>query len=154
MMNRIDELLEKYYAGNSSLLEEKELKTYFNSGNINAKYEKYSPIFRAIENEKSVSSPQKEAYTIKRIPFRRRALYAVSGVAAACLLVLSVVRFQGSQDDYMILNGKRINDSEKAREYANGKLEKSLGVIHRSLEAYKDNAAVTERLNEIESQLK
>lgn len=153
-MNRIDELLEKYFAGKSSLLEEKELKAYFNSGNINAKHEMYSPVFRAFENEKTVSYPQKEVYTIKRISFRRRALYAVSGVAAACLLVLSIARFQGSQDDYMILNGKRINDSEKAREFANAKLEKSLSVIHRSLGANKDNAAVAERLNEIESQLK
>ncbi len=153
-MNRIDELLEKYFAGKSSLSEEKELKVYFNSGNVKLEHEIYSHVFRAFENEKSVSYPQKEAYTIKRIPFRRRLLYVVSGVAAACLLVVSVVRFQNSQDDYMILNGKRINDSEKAREYANAKLEKSLSVIHRSLDAYKNNEAVSERISEIESQLK
>ena len=153
-MNRIDELLEKYFAGNSSLSEEKELKAYFNSGNINAGHEMYLPVFRAFENEKAINYPQKEVYTIKRISFRRRALYAVSGVAAACLLLLSVARFQNTQDDYMVLNGKRINDPQKAREFANAKLEKSLSVIHRSLDAYKDNAAVAERLNEIESQLK
>lgn len=153
-MNRIDELLEKYFAGKSSLSDEKELKAYFNSGNINAAHEMYSPVFRAFENEKAVSYPQKETSVVKMVPFRRRLLYTVSGIAAACLLVLSVARYQGSQDDYMILNGKRINDSEKAREFANAKLEKSLSVIHRSLDAYKDNVAVTERLNEIESQLK
>lgn len=153
-MNRIDELLEKYFAGKSSLSEEKELKAYFNSGNINAKHEMYSPVFMAFENEKAVSYQQKETSVVKMVPFRRRLLYTVSGIAAACLLLLSVIRFQNTQDDYMVLNGKRINDPQKAREFANAKLEKSLSVIHRSLGANKDNAAVAERLNEIESQLK
>ena len=98
--------------------------------------------------------PQNETYTIKRISFRRRVMYTVSGIAAACLLVVTIVRFQANTDDYMVLNGKRINDPEKAREYANAKLEKSLSVVHRSLDAYKDNKLVAERLSEIENQLK
>ena len=153
-MNRIDELLEKYFAGTSSLSDEKELKAYFNSGSVDAVHEMYSPVFRAFENEKTVIYPQKEPVVLKSVSLRRRILYTLSGVAAACLLVLSVARFQNTQDDYMIVNGKRINDPEKAREFANAKLEKSLSVIHRSLDAYKDNAAVAKRLNEIENQLK
>lgn len=153
-MNRIDELLEKYFAGTTSLSEEKELKTYFNSQKISASHQMYSPVFAAFENEKTVKCPQQETVVVKTVSFRRRIFYTVSGVAAACLLVLSVVRFQNTPDDYMIVNGKRINDSEKAREFANAKLEKSLSVIHRSLDAYKDNAVVAKRLNEIENQLK
>ncbi|MGC3978973.1 MAG: hypothetical protein QM751_12555 [Paludibacteraceae bacterium] len=52
------------------------------------------------------------------------------------------------------MKGKRINNSETAREYANAKVEKSLNVIHKSLEAYKDNAEVQEKLKEIENQVK
>ncbi len=153
-MNRIDEILEKYFAGSSSLTEEKELKTYFASQDVKPEHEKYVHIFRAYEKEKSVTYPQNETYTIKRISFIRRVMYTVSGIAAACLLVITIVRFQANTDDYMVLNGKRINDPEKARKYANAKLEKSLSVVHRSLDAYKDNKLVAERLSEIENQLK
>jgi len=154
MMNRIDEILEKYFAGSSSLTEEKELKTYFTSQDVKPEHEKYVHIFRAYEKEKNATYPQNATYTIKRISFKRRFMYTVSGIAAACLLVITVVRFQANTGDYMILKGKRINDPEKAREYANAKLEKSLSVVQRSLDAYKDNKQVAERLNEIENQLK
>ena len=69
-------------------------------------------------------------------------------------LILFTIGIQQSPNDYLIINGKRINDSEKAREFANAKLEKSLSVVKRNLAVYSDNAEIQQKLKEIENQLK
>lgn len=153
-MNRLDEIIEKYFAGNSSLEEELELKNYFSSTNIETQHKKYIPLFRAFEKEQNISYTQNKTYEIKKHPLWIRSIYILSGVAAACLLLVTLVRFQLNTEDYMVVNGKRINDSKMARDFANAKLEKSLNVVYRNLDAYKNNKIVADRLKEIEIQLK
>lgn len=48
---KIDELLEKYFAGETSLDEENVLKEYFNQPMISERYEKYVVHFRFIDSE-------------------------------------------------------------------------------------------------------
>ncbi|MGC3978972.1 MAG: hypothetical protein QM751_12550 [Paludibacteraceae bacterium] len=56
-MKRIDELLEKYIAGTTSLPEEKELKTYFNSNEVKTEHKRYLPLFMAFQFEKETIAP-------------------------------------------------------------------------------------------------
>ncbi len=154
-MNRTEELLKKYFAGESSLSEEKELKGLFASGNISAEHQKYAPIFGAIRREKQTKLPANTEIQINKKRFyQTRWFYFVSTAVAACTLILFTIGIQQSPNDYLIINGKRINDSEKAREFANAKLEKSLSVVKRNLAVYSDNAEIQQKLKEIENQLK
>lgn len=153
MNKNLDDLLQKYFAGETSLSEEKAIKDAFASGNYKAGHERYLPLFQTFEKEKSVKAPglkpKKAGYPL----FRNRWFYVVSSVAA-CLLLIMAVRYYQSSDDYLVINGKRINDPERARAFANAKLEKSLGVVKRNLAVYSDNEEVRQKLEEIENHLK
>lgn len=50
----MNELLEKYWEGTTTIEEEQRLKRYFASGNIDAAHEIYKPIFSAFALEKEV----------------------------------------------------------------------------------------------------
>jgi hypothetical protein len=52
--DRIDILLEKYWECETSLEEEKELKDYFTSGEVDARYSSVAPLFHYYEQEKGV----------------------------------------------------------------------------------------------------
>lgn len=52
MNKNIKVLIEKYFAGESSLQEEKVLKDYFNAGDIAAEFAEYASIFQHFEIEK------------------------------------------------------------------------------------------------------
>ena len=155
-MKRIDELLEKYFAGNSSLHDEKELKNYFSGKSVDSEHLKYIPLFQSFEIEKEIKLPTKEIKIIKNNSLRQRIIFISCGVAAACLFLVFVFRYQNqdSNENYMIVHGKRINNSEMAQNFANSKIEKSLNVIHKSLASYKDNKEIQEKLQEIEYQIK
>lgn len=153
-MKRIDELLEKYFAGITSLQEEMELKNYFGGNEIAPEHKKYIPLFQAFEKEKEIIMPKQEAKIKRKTSLRRQIIYFSSGIAAACLISVLVFRYQAPSENYMIVHGKRINDAEKAQEFANTKIEKSLNVIHKSLASYKDNKEIREKLQEIENQIK
>ena len=44
-LDRIENLLEKYFEGETSIAEEKELKVYFSSGDVAQHLEQYKAIF-------------------------------------------------------------------------------------------------------------
>lgn len=52
--NNEDELVEKYFKGETSLEEEAELNTYFNSGQIDSKHQIYQPLFQYFKKEQEV----------------------------------------------------------------------------------------------------
>lgn len=54
---RISELLERYWEGETTLSEERELKSYFNAGEIHASHGEYAAYFTAVRKEQQVKSP-------------------------------------------------------------------------------------------------
>lgn len=50
--SKIEELLEKYFEGETSIIEEKELKNYFSSPNVAKHLEQYKPLFGYFEMAK------------------------------------------------------------------------------------------------------
>ncbi len=49
------DLIEKYFAGETSLEEEQQLVDYFNSGKVAYEFKQYTPLFYFIKREKQVS---------------------------------------------------------------------------------------------------
>ena len=53
-LNKIEKLLEKYFEGETTISEEKELKTYFSSDEIAQNLKQYQPLFGYFTHEKDV----------------------------------------------------------------------------------------------------
>jgi len=139
MMN---ELLEKYFRGETSLTEEKELKHYFSTGNVVPEHEIYRPLFEVfeLELEDIATSP-----LIKVIPKQRKIkqiwikTFAYTGIAAS-LVVLFWVQLPRTTENYAVINGSRIDNPEFVQRYAQQKLNN----VH---EILKDGLKPMQRMN-------
>lgn len=113
---RIEELLNKYFEGETSCQEEKELRALFMKGDVPEELKVYTPLFAYMEQEVQEFRSQKK----KKNTFFNHILYAISGVAACLLLVLATnaVYTYSKPDSYVIIDGKRYTDTELIREHA------------------------------------
>ena len=123
-MEMMKELLEKYFRGETSLSEEKELKHYFSKGDVVPEHEIYRPMFEVFDlelNDKA-SSP-----LLKVIPKQRKIkqiwikTFAFTGIAAS-LVLLMWVQLPQTTDNYAVINGTRIDNQEYVQRYAQKKL--------------------------------
>ena len=90
-MEKIDDLLEMYFRGETTIAEEQVLKQYFKTGQIQAAHEMYRPLFEAFEQELSVkaSSPVHNNVSKKRnVKLLLIQTISFTGIAAALLLAL------------------------------------------------------------------
>jgi len=123
-MEMMNELLEKYFRGETSLTEEKELKRYFTTGNVVTEHEIYRPLFEVFELELNDTA---QSPLLKVIPKQRKIkqiwikTFAYTGIAASLVLLLWV-QFPQTTDNYAVINGKRIDNQEYVQEYAQKKL--------------------------------
>ena len=76
----ISELLEKYWEGETSLSEERELQTYFSAGKIYPSHREYEPYFTAVRKERQVSAPV-------RFHVSRSARYWLAAASVALLII-------------------------------------------------------------------
>jgi len=143
-MEKMNELLKKYFNGETTLTEELELKSYFLSGNINAEHELYRPLFETFEEEKCETAfePLKKVATkqtkIKHIWIKT---VSYSGMAAAIVLALWIQRPQQSEN-YAIIHGQRIDDPEYVQRYAEKKINDMNERIQNGLKPLKNMEAV------------
>lgn len=89
VLQNIEHLLEKYHNGNTTIKEEAQLKTYFNSNNVASHLQHYKPLFVYFYNE------QQEQYS-KNVPLKPKKtkhLYQWISVAATIVLLISVVYY-------------------------------------------------------------
>ncbi|MBP1637308.1 MAG: hypothetical protein H6Q18_97 [Bacteroidetes bacterium] len=151
-MERINEILKKYFEGTSSLSEEKELKTYFNGQNIAEEHEVYKAVFQNFVSEKSEQTPQItpiKAIEKPKRTFKRNIFLTISGIAATLLLMITTARSQTLSEDYVISNGKRINNSEMAQKLAEEKLSKSFSIINQSMEPMDNLGKIEKKLEKV-----
>jgi len=138
-MDKMNELLKKYFRGETNLAEEKELKHYFLATQVKPEHEAYRPLFETFDQELNETVPifqkkilslqsNKKRFWIRTISF--------SGIAATLLLSLWLIRSQPT-DDFAILRGKRIDNPEYAQHYAQNKLDKVNNVLLKSLKPMK-----------------
>ncbi|WP_455625582.1 hypothetical protein [Parabacteroides sp.] len=136
----IDELLNRYFEGETSSEEERELRAFFTSGNVPDRLAVYTPMFAYLEEEsRKVRQPdealipidedilsmldaekveEKKAFTLRSV------LYLVSGIAASFLLLLGLNHLLNPvdpcfcSDNYVVINGRCYTDIHKVRSMA------------------------------------
>ena len=80
--DRIQQLLDRYYAGESSLEEERALRAYFRSGRVAPEHRAHAPLFAYWGGQRELRSP-------KRPLVRRLRLRWLAVAAAVALLLLA-----------------------------------------------------------------
>jgi len=147
-MEKMNELLEKYFRGETTLDEEKELKQYFTTGNVASEHEPYRAMFVAFGQELQ----QKAKSPLKKVLPKQRAViriwiksFAYSGIAATILIALWIQRPRQSEN-YAIVAGNRIEDSEYAQKYAEKKLNKANEILKNSMKPMKSVETVRHSL--------
>ena len=145
----ISTLIEKYFAGKTSQEEETQLRTYFNSGKVEAPLLQYQPLFQFFENEsqQGVNADfdkklfEKMGGEAKIIPMRswRRRLMRVAAVAA--ILFGAYLFFQtppsGPEVATIDWSAHEINDEQLAYE----ETVKALRLLSSKLNKGKNKAA-------------
>ena len=134
MMN-IDNLLNKYFEGETTLEDEQTLRSYFNENNLPEHLKELAPMFIYIEDErvalevlKGVSDASPALTVIeKRKTIFSKSLY-IRAVAAACIIAVFFLFSPGKSnsngsDSYAWINGKRITDKEEIKMFAEKSLE-------------------------------
>ena len=83
-LNKIEDILEKYFQGETSIAEEKELKDYFSSPNVAQHLEQYKPMF-------GYFSQVKEQKSTQDIPLKtKKRNVAWLSIAASVVVLLGV----------------------------------------------------------------
>lgn len=119
----IDELLNKYFEGETTSAEESQLRAFFASDDVPEHLSVYKPLF-AYFREEIGKQAGKPAKTVHRSIARRTVLYLVSGIAACVLLALGIGQLLHPldpcfcSDNYVVINGRCYTDIYKVRTLA------------------------------------
>ena len=137
----MNELLEKYFRGETSVDEETELKQYFKSGNVSSELKIYSSLFEVFDSEinekankpliKVIQNQRKQ----KRIWIRT---FAYTGIAASLTLLL-FLKFPFQVDNYAVVSGNKIEDTEFAEKYVEKKLNHVKDMLNKSMTPMNDS---------------
>ncbi|MFC5045963.1 hypothetical protein ACFSTE_14180 [Aquimarina hainanensis] len=86
-LSKIEKLLEKYFEGETTISEEKELKVYFTGDNVPSHLEKYKSMFQFFSDQRAVVAPSGI-----RLPgtSHRTTWYKWGGVAASIALIAGI----------------------------------------------------------------
>jgi hypothetical protein len=164
-MEMMNELLEKYFRGETTLVEEAELKKYFASQDVNIEHEIYRALFVVFDQEKNetAKAPLKKVMVsqnrVKQLWIRT---FSYSGIAAALILALWIQRPK-QNDDYAVIHGRRIDSPEYAQQYAEKKLNsvneilkdglkpmKRMEIVKKNLQLLNKISETQDKMNELE----
>ena len=123
-MDRLDELIEKYFDGQTTCAEERLIRQAFAQGSVPNHLEVYRPLFAGLDRlAESHTHAEEVKPTRRRIGLRSpRLRYWAGGIAAGLALCLVLAKFLpgDTAESYVIINGKRYTDpalvQAKARE--------------------------------------
>lgn len=118
---RIEELLERYFEGETSAAEEKQIRAFFASDEVPEHLVVYQPLFAYFDEE-----IERGAVSVPLRPKNRKrsVFYILSGVAACVLALLSITRLLYPadpcfcSDNYVVVNGRCYTDIHKVRSLA------------------------------------
>lgn len=118
----IENLLHKYFEGETSAGEEKQIRNYFSSAEeIPPDLMVYKPMFAYFDEE---ISKQEQKTKQKKFVWKRSFTYLVSGIAATILLIVGIgnqVRMKDPclcLENYVVINGRCYTDMETIRSLA------------------------------------
>lgn len=123
---KIDELLNRYFEGETSCEEERELRHFFtqNAEQIPEHLQAYRPLFAYLEQEAATTTapgPEERPKEQLAAHFSRlyRLYYTVGSIAAGLLLLLGVAKIlfplSAAPENYVIIDGKRYTDEKLAK---------------------------------------
>jgi len=134
-MEKANDLLEKYFRGETTLAEETELKEYFQSKDVSTEHLVYQPMFAAFDQEFKIKTLQ-PIEGIKTDPKRLRSVwiqtFAYIGIAATVLLAIWFQRPKQSEN-FALVSGNKIQDTEYAQKYAEKKFNQVNDILNRSM---------------------
>ena len=117
---KIQELLQRYFDGATSLDEERELQRYFTGSDIPGSLKVYQPMFAYFDEERAVMPPKPKA-VVRNI---RLGLSVLTGVAASIAILFLVGLPQTQPEHYAYyVDGKRVYNEAAALESAEDKLQ-------------------------------
>ena len=167
-MDKINQLIENYFQGKTTLMEENELKNYFLSGNVSPEHKNYQPMFETFNMELMETIPTK---TKMNFPLQRNVrkirllLISISGIAAAFILTFWLLGTYPSET-FAVIKGKRIENKEFAQQYTLNKFNKvhnllaksmqsmdDINIVRNSLKSVQKIKETRERINEIKTKL-
>lgn len=122
--NNIKLLIDKFFNGDTTLDEEQQLYDFFGHERIPRELEEYRPMLVGFG---AILCKPEEQKTRKAIlhPLRRKLFYALSGIAAAIILLIGITTAIDLHEDqvlartyagsYVIENGERIDDLSRIK---------------------------------------
>ncbi|MEO7977428.1 hypothetical protein [Flavobacterium sp.] len=100
-LDKIEIILEKYFQGESTIAEEKELKDYFSSPNVAQHLQQYQPLFgyfSQVKEQKSTQVPESLVRTDKAIPLQtKKRNVAWLSIAASVVVLLGIGTYYVSE---------------------------------------------------------
>ncbi|MDF9828746.1 hypothetical protein [Parabacteroides sp. PF5-6] len=163
-IKHIEELLERFFEGQTSNAEEQELYIFFGSDDLPEHLAPYKPVFGYFETglmEEIQSSSEKQA-SVKPLPLRRKVLMVLTSVAAVVLaffLLQPLFTHQNEEPDpfegsFIVRNGERIDDLDQIRPELELKMQLALLQEERADRLLNWNADDEDPLQMIEQELK
>jgi hypothetical protein len=153
-MNNMNDLLEKYFDGATSTEEEAQLKNYFLQENLPEDMMQYRPVFACLQLQQAEKLPDQsfEQRFLSRVGKKHHSIVhrvAVwSSAAAACIAIaMGSIYYVERQSNYMIVNGTRINDPEKALMVAAEKLHLVTGSFNNSVSHVQQIGRISKHLS-------
>lgn len=114
---KIDELLDKYFEGETSNEEEKLIRRYFSEEKIPENLLCYKPMFAYFDKE-----IDKEKQIHKVVPRKRTIMYTISSITACTLIAIAVNTFihhnKVENGNYVMIDGKTYTDEAVVKAYA------------------------------------
>ncbi|WP_455587493.1 hypothetical protein [Bacteroides sp.] len=118
----IEELLNKYFEGDTTCEEERELRRFFTKGIVPEHLKEYVPLFAFFEEENKQAKVSHTVSSSQKRTLRHRLMYSISGIAAGLLILLGIAgihrHFNAMPDSYVIIDGKCYTDENLVREQA------------------------------------
>lgn len=177
-MNNLNEILNRYFEGETSVEEERQLRAFFTSGDVPQEYVAYRPLFAYFDAESKkagktdadneealydeglldgIPTPEEIRHT-DRTP-RRRLWYAVAGIAASVMLIAGSYRLLNPvdscfcSDNYVVINGRCYTDIHQVRTLALEALQEVATPTEDYLpapgEVFNDREIINEQLQEL-----
>lgn len=117
-MKDIEQLLNKYFEGETTCEEERRLRRFFAEGLVPEHLEMYRPLFAFFEAEQAEhATPRKKTKT-----FRQYLTYSLGAAAATLLLIVGVSgiyrHLSPTTESFVIIDGKKYTDTNVIREQA------------------------------------
>ncbi len=152
-LKQLDILLEKYYAGKTSLEEEREIKRFLSNPSLPKKYDAEKMMFGFYEEEKKITAPEIQfenpqfASKTVNMAYKQRNFWSIISGIAALFLIFMAIKFYSYQNNEPMAQKDTYEDARLA--YLETK--KALLMISTKMNKGTENL---EKLQRIEEEMK